>query len=262
MTTKIQAKLEQTKNFSLFVFHENQQPINRFRAAKIGDSMLSVGFLPSKPIQVYRRNDGKLVIIDGHHRFTAAKANNLPVFYVIEPESHSDLIGQVNYTVGKWSSDSFISLYASRGAEDYQTLLYYSNRGIPSVQAASLLIGNGSQSGNVNASISAGTFKIKTTKYIDDILSIIDATKEVAPEISKRSYIAAIGMALYVPDFSASTLIDRIKAQPSAIIRAADKFQALDVLDEVFNHRARIKINLSFQAKELSRNRSIAKNSK
>jgi hypothetical protein len=248
--------LEESKDFDSFLKHQNQQPMSDSHVKKIAELMKRVGFLPSKPIQVCKYKD-KYGIIDGHHRFAAARMLGIPFYYVVEDIDHSDLIGEENALVRKWASLSFVKLFASKGSKDYQTLLEYAER-IPLALAASLLIGNVAYSGNANPSIPIGTFKIKTTKSIDTILHVIDSVSSIAPEIKKRSYICALSMLLYVPDFSVEQLIIRIKSNPSAIVAAADKSQALDFLEEVFNFRSKIKINLAFQAKELARGRSVS----
>lgn len=256
MTTMNKPKLEVSKDFDAFFKHQNQQPMSDSHVRKIADLMQRVGFLPSKPIQVCKFGN-KYGIIDGHHRFAAARSIGIPFYFVVEDISHADLIGEENALTRTWSKLSFVKLHASKGKKDYQTLLEYAEK-IPLSLASSLLIGNASYSGNANPVIPLGTFKIKTTASIDSIIYIIESVRDLAPEIKKRSYIHALSMLLFVPDFSIEQLVGRIKVNPSALVPAADKAQALDILEEVFNFRSKIKINLAFQAKELARERSVA----
>jgi hypothetical protein len=247
-------KLETSKDYDRFFKHQNQQPMSDSHVSKIADLMKRVGFFPSKPIQVCRYGD-KFGIIDGHHRFAAARSLGIAIYYVVEESSHADLIGDQNVLQRKWNHRSFVKLHAAKGNKNYISLLEYFSRGIPMRLAASLLLGHSAQSGNATKLIPTGKFVIKSTKSIDLILRVLDETKEIAPNISKQSYIIALSLALFVPDFSVEQLIVRIKKQPSAVTNAADTNQALDILEEVFNFRSKIKINLAFTAKELCKKR-------
>jgi hypothetical protein len=253
---KTKAKIEQTTNYSLFVYHENQQAMSSVRIRRVMESMQSTGFWPSKPIGVYR-SGGKLVIIDGHHRFEAARTLGLPVLFVEEPEEHGDLIGIANSIVGTWKTESFAKLYASQGNQDYEDLMFYVERGIPLQQADSLLHGESAHSGNSAQRVKHGTFKIKTDKYINAVLSIVDTVKDVAPEICKKAYINALSLLLFIKEFDQDVLIKRIQAHPTGIVRCADKNQALEALEEVYNFRAREKTPLAFLAKDAARKRGL-----
>jgi hypothetical protein len=218
--------------------------------------MQDTGFWSSKPIGVYR-DSGKLVIIDGHHRFEAAKTLGIPVLFVEEPKSHGDLIGVANSVVGVWKGESFAKFYAQRGNPDYQDLMFYVERGIPLQQASSLLHGESAHSGNTMQRVKHGTFKIKTDKYINAVLAIIDTVKDVAPEIAKKAYVNALSLLLFIKEFDADVLIKRIQSHPTGIVRCADKNQALEALEEVYNFRAREKTPLGFLAKDAARKRGI-----
>jgi len=254
-------KLEQSNNYKLFVHHENQQPMSQLHVRRLASSMQKSGFLPSKPIQVYRRRDGKLVIIDGHHRFTAAMSIGIFIYYVIEPEVNSDLIGEENVLVRKWSSSSFVSLYASRGNEHFKTLLFYSQK-IPLQLAASLLRGESAHSGNSSRSIRDGSFKVKTLASAETILLFFEKVGTIAPNIRKENYIEALSMLLFVEQFDINTLAKRIEANPLGIVPCANRIQALESLEQVYNFRSRQVVPLAFLAREKMRERNAASKGK
>lgn len=251
-------KILQTKTYSAFVHHENQQPMSALHVKRLAESMRDIGFLPSKPVQVYRRKDGKYVVIDGHHRLAAAKTLGIDVLFVIEPPANAPLIGKENVLVRKWIPESFARLFASQGNEDYVTLLFYVDRGIPLKQAASILFGESAHSGNVQARVCNGTFKAKELRYANQIIAIMDTVQDVAPNIKKRYYIEALSMLLFVPQFDSDLMIKKILAHPMAVQRCADRIQALEVLDDIYNFRNREKTNISFLAREVMRKRNKA----
>jgi hypothetical protein len=249
-------QLLKTQDYSRFVYHHNQQPISRAHVQKISESMRTYGFLPSKPIQVCK-DGARLIVVDGHHRLEAATLLRIPIYYVVEPEEHLSLIGDVNVTVRKWSLTSFIKLYAEQGDSHYAVLLEYINKGIPPTYAISLLSGNSAVNHRITSVVQSGKFRVKATKAIDWILGIVDGAKDVAPNIAKRSYIEALSALWFVDDLDKSQLLQKIRNMPKGIIAAADRAQALECLQEVYNFRRAIKINIAFLAVEKMKERKF-----
>jgi len=247
--------IKTTSDYTLFSFHESQQPISTRHSAGIAESMREIGFLRSKPITVVREN-GKLKIIDGHHRFFAAKALGLAIFYVIEDATISNRIGQLNSTVRKWDSLSFAKMYADQGNPHYIELLEYVERGIPLRKAAAMLGGEMASSGNVCRLIPHGTFQVVDRKRIAVIAKVIDALAPINEVAKTQCFIDALSALAFLPDFDCGTLVDRIDASPRSLIKCVSRDQMLELLEEIYNFRSRIKVPIAHQAKESARMRS------
>jgi hypothetical protein len=247
-----------TNNFSLFVPHEYQQPMVALHVKRLAEKMKKNGYRVSKPISVYRRADGKLVVIDGHHRLAAAQLAGCFAYYVIEKEEVGEQIGDINEVQRVWCGLSFAKFHAGHGNKDYATLLNYVERGLPLNVAGSLLSGESAHSGNANRKIKTGVFKVKTTKSADTILDLFEKLGDLCPEVESVTYITAISLMLPLKEFQISTLIQRAKANPRALVKCATRQQALGVLEEVYNFRSQIKYNLAFLAEEAARNRAAA----
>jgi hypothetical protein len=259
-------ELQTTSKYDLFVSYEYQREIHPAHVAKLVASMKAHGFLPSKPLQVYR-GDGKLHLLDGHHRLNAAKALGIPVFYVIETERSEETVGAENMTVRRWVPSDFLGLFAGKGNEHYQTLAKYNDLGFPLKQAASLLIGESAHSGNVSNAVASGTFRVKTTWYCDIIVGIwhhsdgVQRVVDACPCIKGRTFIEALSMLLRVDPFEPEVMAKRILGNPRMVTKCADRLQALDMLDEIYNFRAKIKLPLAHLAKEAMRDRNVGSKS-
>jgi hypothetical protein len=251
--------IESTQDYSLFNDHEFQQAMSPAHMKRIMASMQKYGFLPSKPIQVYKKG-GKYYIIDGHHRFYSAKSLGIPVMFVVEPESLSEAIGDENYAVRKWSNESFAKLYEGKGNPHYSCLLKYVRQGIGLNRAASMLRGESAHSGNAGRLVRDGSFTIKTTEKCDLIIETFRQLVELIPEIRKSSYVEAISVLLSVEEFDIETFWKRALANPKAFVKCASRDQALELIEEVYNFRAREKVNLRFMARESMRMRNLAEN--
>jgi hypothetical protein len=239
--------IESTSNYALFKPHGEQQPMNPTHVKRMMASINKNGYIKSKPVHVYR--DGKFLrVIDGHHRIAACEALEIPVYYVIGQKSEANLISDLNYAVRKWSGDAFIAMYASRGMKDYVTLLGYINRGIPITQAACMLAGESTASGNHNESLRAGTFKVRSTDSVDAVLEIIDELAPINPEVKGRTFIAAIGVMVHLAEFDRGSFIWKVKSNPRMLVKCANRAQMFDLIEEIYNFRAREKHNLAFLA--------------
>ena len=248
--------LRATRDYAMFRDHRNQQPMSNKHINRLAESMKKNGFFPSKPISFYRDPDTKsLVIIDGHHRLRAAQIAGVEVYMVEESPEVESLIGDINAGVKKWTSISFVKLFADRGSIDYQTLLAYIDRGLPLPCAAAALMMETPGSGNYNKKLSIGAFKVKSTQMADYLLSIVDSTKQSAKHISKQAYMHALGACFWVKDFDPEIMVKRILTNPTMIQPVARREQALDLLDEAYNYRTQKKLNLKFQAEEALRER-------
>jgi len=253
----MKSEIKYTSDYSLFIHHENQQPMSEKHVKALALSMRRVGFLGSKPITVVRKGT-KLSIVDGHHRFWAGKINGIPVAYVIEEKAVSDEIGLLNSTVKTWSGMSFVNMWADRGNPHFITLREYIQSGIPLNMATSILRGEGASSGNFAHTIKDGTFTVKTTKAAESLASLMRSVSSEIPEIKSRSYLSAVALLLFLPDFDLAVLERRMKINPRAAVKCAEREQALDVLEFIYNFRSVKKVALKIPALDASKARQKA----
>lgn len=252
-----QQKTQTTSEYSLFIHNQYQQPMAERHVREIAESMKRLGFLRSKPVTVVR-DGNKLRLVDGHHRLAAAKAINVPVVYVIEEEGVADAIGELNFTVRKWASMSFIKMYADQGNPHYIELLRYVEQGLPAKNATSLLRGESAGSCNASRAIRTGTFKIKSRRSADVILKYITDLGKIAPVVKSAHFIEAVSLLLFVPEFDPATLTARIDANPRALVKCASGDQMLDLIEDIYNFRAREKLALAFMARRAAKERQLA----
>lgn len=253
-TTQIQT----SSDYASFFSHENQQPVSGKHWTKIAQSMNEIGWLASKPMTVVREGR-KFRIVDGHHRFAAAVSLGIPLVFVVEDHEVLDKIGQLNYTVKKWTAMSFCKMYADQGMANYIELLEYIKIGIPIQRAAAMLGGESASSGNVAKLIPSGDFKIKTRVMADSVASFLGAFPENTV-ISSLTFIDALSALLFVKEFDSSILKKKITQAPAMLTKCTDRDQALSMIEEIYNFRSHARIPLRHLALEGLRARSFKTN--
>lgn len=243
-------KTQSTTNYSQFVANSRQRKFTPAHVKKIAAKIKKNGFTPSMAISVFKNKDGKLHINTGHHRLAACMLLGVPVLYVIEHEwTTSELVDEG--TSGKaWGSLASAQAYADEGDQNYIVLLEYTNKGIAMRYAASLLRGEHAASGNAIEAVSNGTFKIKTTKYIDEVVMVVDSLKDKSQEAQSMTFVSALSALMNVHSFSSTTLVKKVQMLGCKIEKCKTRDQMLDQLEEIYNYQGRIKQPLAFLAKE------------
>lgn len=247
-----QSHLSETTTYSCFAYNKEQRPVDVKHVRDLMDSMNTFGFLPSKPVQVYR--DGKkFVIIDGHHRFIAAKNLGIPVIYVIEHISHSESMAKVNGLQKTWQLKNYLAQYVSRGLPSYRELEEYHKLGFSIQQAAKMLAGlaaSGFGGGKISVALRDGTFKVVTREKIEVIAQFLRDNGSKNKAFATTNFITAFELCLRVCDFEPEQLSHKLSLNPKTITKTATVDQMLDQIEEVYNYHQSIKIPLAFNAKQ------------
>jgi len=244
--------LRDTTEYASFVYNAEQRPVDVKHVRDLMESISTFGFLPSKPVQVYQEGK-KLIIIDGHHRYIAAKNLGIPVIYVSEPKSNSGSMAKVNGLQKTWQLKNYLSQYVKRGVPAYLELEEYNNLGFSIQQAAKMLAGlsaAGYGGGRVSTSLRDGTFKVVTREKIEVIAGFLRDEGLNNPAYKTTNFITAFELCIRVDDFNADQLTRKLSANPKTISRTATVDQMLDQLEEVYNYHQQIKTPLAFSAKQ------------
>lgn len=254
-------QIKTSSNYDQFTYNEEQRPIKPAHVKALMHSMARFGFIPSKPIQCYAKGS-KFVIVDGHHRFIAAKNNQIPLVFIVEESGISqESMAVENSVVARWRLIDFVNIYARRGMADYIELKTYSDLGIQVMMAANLMAGNGAVS-NVQSShiknLQEGKFKIETRKRILPIVEIINDFKAKNTAFGTANFIMAIELCMRVDEFDIDRLRKKIALNIQAIGKTATVNQMLDSIEECYNHHASSKIPLAFLANQKKKNAPTA----
>lgn len=255
-------KVYQTKNYDQFVSNPLQREFKEHHVQDLAEKMRQDGYRQTSIISVSKLASGKLQLNTGHHRVPAARIAGVPVYYVIEHPWTAEEMVREGTSQKVWPLLAAARAYAFSGNKHYQTLISYVALGIPVRFAASLLVGQHSDSHNVMPKIKAGSFKVKNTSIIDEVVRVVDALKESAPEAKSQTFVAALSALLMVDDFNSDQLIHKINLFPTALQKAKTRDQMLEQLEEIYNRSSRFKDNIAFKAKEALRQRSATNHGK
>lgn len=250
-TPKARLQLHETRDYSKFLFNEVQRVDDRLdkHIRNLAISMQTWGFLPSKCIHVVN-DSGKLRIIDGHNRYAAAKLAGIPLIYQVGEAKERDAMVAINHNTRKWTARDYVNSYAIKGNQHYITLLHYVTAGLPVMVAASLLYGRSAKGGNINNCIAVGKFEVKTTRDCDLLLEVFKNIPDACNEIKSLAYITALTALFHLPDFDPDIFLEKLTRNPLGLVKAANRKQALESIQDIYNHQSRNKIPLAFLAEK------------
>jgi hypothetical protein len=116
---------------------KTNRPINNGLVKRLQESMNEFGFLESRPVIV----DKNFYIIDGQHRFTAAKNLNLPINYAIEDINAERAMIKLNANQVVWRIEEYITHHANTGIKLYQEIVRYNESYKLGVSNAVIIVG-------------------------------------------------------------------------------------------------------------------------
>lgn len=246
--------LQKSKAYDQFEENPHQRDLNLRHVQKLAGLMKKYGFLPSKPVQVYRRGK-KLVIVDGHHRYQAAKSLGIEFYYVIESTAAQESMIDENVAVKTWALIDYIHYYSNNGNSHYQELIRYAAKGIPMTMAASMLYGQSACSGNAQRFVKEGTFKVKDRAQINRICQLIDDLGSHNQAAKSRTFIGVISKCAFTPAIDWETLVKKLRAQSGTLEKTNNADQMLLQIEEIYNFRSQAKLPLAWAVKEAMKSR-------
>ncbi len=180
----------------------------------------------------------KMEIIDGQHRYFAAKDRKLPVYFIICEGYGIDQIQMLNSNQANWSVEDFWKFYCEEGYPQY--IAYRDFR---------LKFGFGHQESV--AMLTASTTN-QSKAFIDGELEIDDMAKaeETAAKIlmfkpyykgfNRKSFVFAIIKLLReIPGYDNDEMVKKVKQQQMRLVDCSTTKQYLMLLEEIFNYHRR-----------------------
>lgn len=135
-----------TKNYSKFVFSKENREVKTKTVMSIKESMQKFGFIPGRPVLITK----EWVIIDGQHRFLAAKDLGIEVEFEILQGDYVEKMIKLNSTQSNWSLEDYVNSYASQNVDCYRKLLKFQEKYELSLSSAiTIFFGAGIKSSNI-----------------------------------------------------------------------------------------------------------------
>lgn len=238
--------VQYTKDYSLFVYHPLNRLANgsdlRVTRKKLWDSLKTRGFRSLCPIVCQKRDNGKLMVIDGHNRLAISEQLNIGVYYLAyEIDEEIDLAREnAEGRAKSWSIKNYVEAYAKSGNANYVELLLYSKEtGIPAETSASLLRGEVGSTLNCRDALEKGEFRIKERLRADAVAATVKLLAEYVSWGASRNCAVSIAKCLVADGFVHQKLMDQIQKVPEQLEKQRDVDKYLEMWEKIYNFRTR-----------------------
>jgi ParB/Sulfiredoxin domain len=233
-------EIKKTKDYSIFNYHESNRTIDPANLKRIISSIKTLNLLEFRPILV----DKQMHIIDGQHRFEAAKQLGLEVYYQVNKDATHEDIVLLNANQKRWTVENYADYYASRGNEHYQKLKDFAEkRNLPVASTLTLV-----RTGNEHSykKFRYGGFKFleeEEIQLIDDLLDKVTKSKETMSRyiianskcIKSRKLTSALLQLLKNPGCDFDTFISKLTYKADAIKPCSDTYAYYCMLRDIYN---------------------------
>jgi len=231
-------KIQTTRNYALFTVSKENREIEVNKRGDLVKSMKEYGYLGAYPM-LCRREGGKLVIVDGQHRFMIAQELGLPVSYVIEDRDVD--VAVINAGQRTWNIAAYVNRFIAKGLGEYAKLREFAElHGMPLGMAAGVLIGNNTAA-NAHDAIKVGTFKVTDWHFASMVARVFTTVRRAAKECATAQTLSAISAICTIGDVDIERLCKNIERRADMLRRFNNRDACLDMFEAIYNDQAHAK---------------------
>ena len=238
-----------TKDYEKFKSLAGNRAVNPVHVKRLSNSFKE-DYLMS-PIIVNERFE----IIDGQHRFTAAKTEGLEIRYIIAPGYSLLQVQRLNTGTSNWKKSDYLDSYADLGISAYVKMRKFMED-FPElgISACECLLtqnvggANNRKDENKNKvrDFQTGSLQIAD---LDFAYEAADKVMKIAPNYDgykRATFVRAISTLMTKPVFDVDYFIEKLSRYSSMFSHQQSVSEYIALIEEVYNYRKRDKDNLRF----------------
>jgi hypothetical protein len=225
-------------------------------------SMKRHGWIDAYPMHVIREN-GKLVVKGGHHRFVVAKELGIPVKYAICNDEAT--IHELERSSVPWRVPDYLASMSRAGEASYAIVKEYCEKTwIPISLAISMLANQTAGSHNYDDKFKDGTYVVaKDRTHAETVGDLVVFLRNQGINYSHNQFIVrALSRLVWIPEFSAERLKQKVKSHKSFIQKPANLQNCMLMIETIYNRASKTKVPLTFLADEAAKQRNVINKSK
>lgn len=207
-------KITKTTDYDQFhMTPENRARISLTHVRKIKQSLQRKNMLDLNPIIV----DADLNIIDGQHRFLAARELGIDIFYMQDDELVSEDIIDLNIS-NPWKADDYLNYYVQKGYTEYKKVKQFMNEFGLTLSGAMAFASM--KKGNSYDKFKMGSYVFNIEDFIQDVevvqqtIHVISKMNGQKPYTKTCRFVRTLLAFVWNPDFVAYTWFKKIELQP------------------------------------------------
>lgn len=234
-----------SKDFTQFKFREDNREIIKPHVKSLAQKMKENGWIPGSQIKVNAKGE----VIDGQHRYLAAKLANVPYEYIVESRAGFDEIQQLNQGQINWTKADHVHGHVAKGNQNYIILADFAKR-YPQFRMTEhiMLLMNNFTSVRTNT-FEEGHFKVADVKtaelWAENLLQLKPYFEK---GYNKSIFVrAVIKLLARKPDeFIFSEFLHKVKLRPGMIYLCGSTELYIEMIEKLYNYMRKEKVSLRF----------------
>ena len=226
-----------TTDLEMFKPMEHNRVKSKARIKEIAQSMEEEGLL-KVPIIVNRKKQ----IIDGQHRFEAAKLAGKGLYYITANKYGENEMMSINKTMKNWSKNDYLSHYVSKGNKNYMKVAEF-RKEFPmfSLTDSCIFLKGGLASGINKQTFSTGKFKAGSMEKARIWANFILSLEPYAPKIFYRTVFVRTMLSILAKydEFVMSEFIKKAEIVPHYFKICGDKAGYSRMIEDIYNFKRR-----------------------
>jgi len=181
-------------------------------------------------------------IIDGQHRFEAAKELGNPIYFIVCPGYGLPEVQRLNLVFRAWTVDDFLDGYVNLGKTDYINVRVFKERhSMSSTKLAIILLCKDQRDDDVVADFKRGTYKIKSEQWADEFLSALEVFRKYFYDYRTTNFVKAFRLLYECPKYKHDVMVKKLAYQSGLFEKRTTIQQYAMLLTEIYNARLPIK---------------------
>lgn len=174
-------EIKKTRNYDMFKFHQNNRKIDPTNLQNIKRSIRINNLLDFKPISV----NSSMEILDGQHRFLAAKELDLEICYQVHETANDEDIILLGANQKRWTLEDYVNYHATKGCAAYKQIEEFARKNeISTMCALKILL---SSNGGIYEKIRKGTVGALEWEKLASAQICINMAREIVSTIGRYS---------------------------------------------------------------------------
>jgi len=228
-----------SKDYSRFKTLGGNREVSKLHLARLKKSMQDNHLI--SPILV----NENMQIIDGQHRFAAAKELNLPIYYFIVHGYGLKEVQTLNANSKNWGANDYLDGYVDMGKEPYVKYKHFITKYKLGHQATRRIL-YGHDNGGAAKVFFNGDFKIRDWDKAIKIAEYLESLKPFYAGYKRRSFISAVIALLDNPNFDPAHFYTQAEKNISMFYDCPSMAAYKEMIENIYNYRKHSKVNLRF----------------
>lgn len=223
-----------TKDYSKFKFNSKNREINPAHLRNLKESIEDNNLLEGQPILVNHR----LEIIDGQHRFFAAKELELPLYYIKKDGLTIDDAITLNINTRNWGYKDYLWHWIERDNQHYVYFHKFMEKYEFGYSVTLALLGRGqaSRGQRLTDEFNQGKFTPEYKEYAERIGDMILELGQYGDFVTTKIFMLAFDEAQSKEVYDHEEFLHKVEQVPDRFRRKSTQENYLLMMDKIYNY--------------------------